>query len=220
MAWIKNLGNVKGDKGDIYSPIITGRDGKLHIEWEKKTYDGTTPPTPKDILIPIYIPSETIDADGCSTFSVSDAIKNEYGDVFPDKRLKVRGPAGGTTVYFETYSFTNYISAGIPDLGDDQPSTNVFYINRTNGEVYIYDGTQFVVLEALAMNDYYTTNQVYTKEEVNAMFDNTLNDVLVHAELIARLHDIEESFSSQYDIEENFSDQNESNNDIEEDEEP
>ena len=43
MTWAKDLGNVKGDKGDIYVPkvINNANTGYTTIQWTKKAYDGT-----------------------------------------------------------------------------------------------------------------------------------------------------------------------------------
>ena len=211
MTWIKDLGNVKGETGDIYIPELTvTEDGLLHFGWTKATeveaQDILT--RGKDLPMPVYIPGNP-DPQGNVTFAVSDAVKNTYGaETFKSKTMNLRGPAGSTTTIFEIQSF----SGDINDVPEEERHTSVFYVEETDQipKVYIYNGIKFIMIEGLDFSNYYTKSETYSKNELDAIF----SEINSQQELTAKLLDIEETFLAFEESNENFNDEeNIDNND-------
>ena len=188
MVWTKDLGNVKGEKGDIFVPKISTIAGKLKVEWEKKTNDIVEEPLPIELPIPIYVPtqSENDRINGNITFSVSDTIQKQYGkedeDVFQSQTFHIKGDAGGTVVGFNIYAFsgdeeiTEYdFTAENNNISDDNekhPNQHTFYIKDDGTEVWIYTPnikeSVFTKLEGMKLDAYYTKTET----------DNRINEKL------------------------------------------
>lgn len=206
MAWIKDLGNVKGETGDVFIPELTvTEDGLLHFGWTRATevdaHDILT--RGKDLPMPVYIPGNP-DPQGNVTFAVSDAVKNAYGsETFKSKTMNLRGPAGSTTTIFEIQSF----SGDINDIPEEERHTSIFYVEETDQtpKVYIYNGLKFIMLEGLDFSNYYTKSETYSKAELDTIFD----EINSQQELAAKLLDIEETFLAFDESDENFSEEDE-----------
>ena len=184
MAWIKDLGNVKGETGEIYIPkISTTNTGKIRIEWERKANDSTQAPNAVEYPIPVYAPRSYDAETGNATFSVSDEVKQQYGNIFQDYNYHIRGQEGKSIATFNTESFT-----GSFDEFKINHTLNqyTFYINRDTTEVYIYDGTDGILLEGMKLDNYYDKTETYNQNEI----DNMFRDISSQVQLIIRLLDI------------------------------
>ena len=176
MTWAKDLGNVKGDKGDIYVPkvINNSNTGYTTIQWIKKAYDATVDEEMQQVHIPVYVPN--YDPDTSNVYH----IKGETG-------------ATGTNA-FAIQPFTGDINN--TPIANRNP--NAFYIESTsNGvtpKVYIYDqaNDRFVNLEGLAFDNYYLKTETYSASEIDSMFTN----ITTQQKLIQQLLDIEETIAA------------------------
>lgn len=179
MVWTKDLGNVKGERGDIFVPKISTIAGKLKVEWEKKSNDIVEQPLPIELPIPIYIPTQTEDdrIKGNITFFVPDTIQKQYGkedeDIFEPQKFHIKGDAGGTVVAFNTYPFPEdeeiaeydftADNNNISDNNEKHPNQHTFYIKGDGEEVWIYtpnfERSVFTKLEGMKLDDYYTKTE-------------------------------------------------------------
>ena len=184
MTWAKDLGNVKGDKGDIYVPkvINNSNTGYTTIQWTKRAYDATVDEEMQQVHIPVYVPNYDPNTDGTFT----DISSNVY-------HIKGETGAAGTST-FAIQPFTGDIN----NTPTANRNPNAFYIESTsNGvtpKVYIYDqaNDRFVNLEGLAFDNYYLKTETYSASEIDSMFTN----ITTQQKLIQQLLDIEETIAA------------------------
>lgn len=193
MTWAKNLGNVKGDKGDIYVPkvINNANTGYTTIQWTKKAYDATIDEEMQQVHIPVYVPNYDPDT-GNLTFVLN--TEGTFTDISSNV-YHIKGETGATgTSTFAIQPFTGDIN-NIPTANRNP---NAFYVESTSNDVtpkvYIYDqaNDKFVNLEGFAFENYYLKTETYSANEVDSMFTN----ITTQQKLIQQLLDIEETIAA------------------------
>ena len=193
MTWAKDLGNVKGDKGDIYVPkvINNANTGYTTIQWTKKAYDGTVDEEMQQVHIPVYVPNYD-PATGNLVFELNTTgtFKDISSNVY-----HIRGETGATgTSTFAIEHFTGDIN-NIPAANRNP---NAFYVESTSDgvtpEVYIYDQNRdiFVNLEGFTFDKYYLKTETYSATEIDSMFTN----ITTQQKIIQQLLDIEETVAA------------------------
>ena len=192
MAWTKDLGNIKGEKGDIYVPTVINNEytGYTTIQWTKKAYDGTVDEELQQVHIPVYVPHYdqntgelTFELNTDGTFS--DISTNVY-------TLK------SEAIYKSAFVIKKF-TGDINNVTDKDPSA--FYIEDTQGEdhpkVFIYDenNDDFINLEGFAFDNfenYRLKNDSYSASEIDEMFES----VATRQRIIQQLLDIEETIEN------------------------
>ena len=193
MAYTKDLGNVKGEDGDVYLPDISIKNGKLHFQWVKTPAEEVEHrlTQEKDLNIPVYVPTE-MNNNGDLTFSLTQTVIGTDGNPLPnDKTFHVKGEKGDTgATAFRIESIDQYPTVNDIPIADRREDT--IYVKGTKAWVYkpnINDPTaeQFFMLEGIDLSNYYTISQTYSSSEVNQMFA----DVTSQVELMHMLLDVE-----------------------------
>lgn len=193
MTWAKNLGNVKGDKGDIYVPKVINNEhtGYTTIQWTKKAYDGTVDEEMQQVHIPVYVPSYDANT-GNLTFVLN--TDGTFEDISSNV-YHIKGETGATgTSTFAIQSFVGEIN-NIPAANRNP---NAFYIEDVSGDtipkVYIYDqeNDRFINLEGLGFQNYRLVSDSYSATEIDTMFSN----VSEQQKIIQKLLDIEETIDA------------------------
>lgn len=193
MTWAKDLGNVKGDKGDIYVPkvINNANTGYTTIQWTKKAYDGTVDEEMQQVHIPIYVPSYDAST-GNLTFTLN--TDGTFEDISSNV-YHIKGETGATgTSTFAIQSFVGEINN--TPVANRNP--NAFYIEDVSGDaipkVYIYDQEhdRFINLEGLGFQNYRLVSDSYSATEIDSMFSN----VSEQQKIIQKLLDIEETIDA------------------------
>lgn len=192
MAWIKDLGNVKGETGNIYVPKIEIQNDVLRLTWEEKTPEeaAATIMEGQDIPVPVYVPERTNNDDDSITFDVLPKVKEKYGNnTFQSKTFDVRGPPGGATTILQIDFFEGDNIQSYFENNNLIPKENTFYVQRTTSsedpKVYIYNDSKFIKMEGMDLSNY------YTKTEVETYVNNKISEVNSQAELALRLLDID-----------------------------
>ena len=193
MAWAKDLGNVKGDKGDIYVPkvINNSNTGYTTIQWTKKAYDGTVDEEMQEVHIPVYVPNYN-PTTGDLVFELN--TNGTFTDISSNV-YHIKGETGATgTSTFAIETFTGDIN----NIALANRNPNAFYVESTaNGvtpKVYIYDQTnnKFINLEGFAFDKYYLKTETYSSTEIDNMFTN----ITIQQKIIEQLLDIEETIAA------------------------
>lgn len=186
MAYTKDLGNVKGDDGDIYLPNISINDGYLYFRWVKTPANEieNVLTTEKRLNIPVYVPG-TMDEYGDVTFSLTETVRDINGTPLPNKKFHLKGEKGdtGNTAFRIQHVAENSVDQ-IP-VADRR--TDTIYVKNT--KAWIYDDIEeaFFMLEGIDLSDYYRKSETYNKSEIDTMF----NEVTAQVELAYKLLDIE-----------------------------
>lgn len=158
MAWIKDLGKVKGENGDIYTPNIETNKNKATIKWNKQLDADSSDSLEQSFIIPVYVP--TYDkTEGKLIFELNTSGTLDV-DTYTLPLLKVQETINNG---FELRPFT-----GDPNnIENKEPG--VFYIEDTDNDnyrVYIYDTSKnkMVAIEGLAFDDF---DNYYTKDQID-----------------------------------------------------
>lgn len=181
MAWTKNLGKVKGETGDVYIPSVElDKNGYLSFTWKSK--DTGQIITEKKIKLPVYIPTES-DEDGYINFTATGPVVGADNTPAPSTiSFYVKGDKGDSTPTHFQFQF--------PAVSNkeqiENPQQDVFYV--INKKVYVYNGDSFITMEQFDFENYYTTEQVYSMEEIDGM----LRDITNQVDLAQKLYDIDE----------------------------
>ena len=192
MAWVKDLGRVKGDNGDIYIPSVNIEDGQMVFSWNKASYDNEHEYllTSQPIKIPIYVP-ELINGETL-IFKLSTPVKNIDGTNFPNEIIagNIKGDQGPEgNVKINLYHVPEDREITDPTIPRE---TDTIYIQ--NSKAWIYDETlsdaenPFVLIEGMDLSGYALKNDVYTKAQINTMFENVTSQL----QLLALLYDIDQ----------------------------
>jgi len=193
MTWAKDLGNVKGDKGDVYVPKVINNEntGYTAIEWTKKAYDGTVDEEIQQVHIPVYVPNYDPDTGNLNFILNTEGTFEDISSTV----YHIKGETGATgTSTFAIQSFVGEIN--------NTPATNrnpnAFYIEDVSGDaipkVYIYDqeNDRFINLEGLGFQNYRLVSDSYSAAEIDTMFSN----VSEQQKIIQKLLDIEETIDA------------------------
>ena len=193
MAWTKDLGNIKGDKGDIYIPNITTNKntGYTTIEWTKAPHNDEMDNNVQKINVPVYVPNYN-EQTGDLTFELN--MDGTFTDI-SNETYHIKGETGATgTSTFAIQPFTGDIN----DTPTEDRHNNAFYVETTaNGvtpKVYIYDkdNDKFISLEGFNFDNYYLKTETYSARDIDSMFTNITNQ----QKNIQQLLDIEETIES------------------------
>lgn len=186
MAYTKDLGNVKGEDGDIYLPSISIKDGYLNFKWIKTPAEQIENrlTEEKNLNIPIYIPSE-MDANGNVTFSLSQTVRDINGNILPNKTFHLKGDKGdtGNTAFHVQHVTENSVN----DIPVANRQADTIYIKGTKAWFYDTEAQDFFMLEGIDLSDYYRKSETYNQTEINNMFTEITSQV----ELIHMLLDVE-----------------------------
>ncbi len=97
MAYQKNLGKVKGDRGNSFKPTVEMINDQLKITWTEQISNANTPSSSYDMVdIPIYIPRLTNNSDlyfekqNASTAEASMYLGNIRGAAGADGQMRIR----------------------------------------------------------------------------------------------------------------------------------
>ena len=193
MAWAKDLGNVKGDKGDVYVPrVINNKNtGYTAIEWTKKPYDGTVDEEIQQVHIPVYVPNYDPDTGNLNfILNTEGTFKDISSTVY-----HIKGETGATgTSTFAIQSFVGDIN----NTPAANRNPNAFYVEDVSGgatpKIYIYDQEKdkFINLEGLGFQNYRLVSDSYSATEIDTMFSN----VSEQQKIIEKLLDIEETIDA------------------------
>ena len=167
MATVKDLGNVKGekgDKGDTYEPVLNNAEGNMVIDWK---VDGVTKFT-NTVYMPYYVP---IKSNGQLKFVKNTTIEGTPEIASFDIENDLRGPAGVVNVEFKN---------SLEDVNNPKGDT-LYIINDSESpnykNVYAYDidkeeNNGWVLLDApLKFDDYILKNEALQR------FNSIENDI-------------------------------------------
>ncbi len=184
MAWTKNLGKVKGDTGDVYIPSVElDSEGFLHFTWTSQDTEEVIKSI--KIPIPVYVPRKY--EDGYITFTATSPIVDPTTNLPKQSEFQyyIKGDQGTPgPVHF----YTTYTQASNPE-DVENPQENTFYI--ANKKVWIYtsiDPLKYEYMEQFDFENYYTIDQTYSSDDIDAMLQSIEDQV----ELAQRLYDIDE----------------------------
>lgn len=186
MAYTKDLGNVKGEDGDIYLPEISINNGYLYFKWVKTPADEieNVLTTEKRLNIPVYVPN-TMTNDGDLTFTLTQTVRDINGTPLPNKTFHVKGDKGdtGNTAFRIQHVSEN----NVDQIPVANRRTDTIYVKNT--KAWIYDDIEeaFFMLEGIDLSNYYKKTETYSQTEIDEMF----NEITSQTELAYKLLDIE-----------------------------
>ena len=166
--WIKDLGNVQGEKGDTYIPEVVNNvdTGFSAIKWVKKPYDFVSENEyVQPINVPVYVP--TYDTE---TGQLSFTLKTDGNFSNINNTYTIQSVTQVESVFqFQTFT------GNIEDINEEDKNSSTFYIENTNQSiprVYVYDENEekFINLEGLAFSGYYLKTETYSADEIDQMF--------------------------------------------------
>lgn len=197
MSYTKNLGRVKGKKGNYFTPQIFIEEGQLHFKWiETETANEESQGNAFDIPIdvPIFIP-EYNSSTGNLSFKPTVPIKDRNTLITPDNAssmysFHIKGEKGDPGVVKLNMVHTNKTIAQLRTQLEEETlndnisfSSDTIYFTTTEDinieDAYIYDDTKndFFMMEGIKLSEYYKKNETYSKEEVDDFID-TQNEYL------------------------------------------
>lgn len=202
MAWIKDLGRVTGNDGNVYMPTVDIKNGQFVFKWELKTAEEALDAlqSEKSLTIPVYVPEQSSQDKeaGQMTFKLTIPIKDAEGNYLSQtKTVYVKGEKGDTgTSEFSIYDLEN---EGISIMNTDDIPSNIPVTDRNTWSIYIYKkdawlwtGSDFFMMEGIKLDGYCKTSDVYTRTEIDEMF----SDIESETEKILLLYDIDNSVSN------------------------
>ena len=186
MAYTKDLGNVKGDDGDVYLPDISIYDGYLRFRWVKTPAEevANRVTEEKNLNIPVYVPGN-MDNDGNVTFSLTQTVRDINGNVLPNKTLHLKGDKGDPGN--ASFRIQHVTQNSINDIPVVDRRTDTIYVKDTKAWVYDANAQNFFMLEGIDLSDYYRKSETYNRTEIDDMF----NEITAQAELMHMLLDVE-----------------------------
>lgn len=189
MSVIKDLGRVKGEIGDTYIPKITEEDGQLIFSWEKISYTESKEADLENYVFnfPMYVPEmngtnlsfrltkPALDTDGTALPSIIPC-----GNIKGDK-----GDEGIIRYNIEQIS---------PNIEITDPSitrkNDTLYVQGKKAWIYDENATDpenpFILIEGMDLSAYALSADVYTKNDIDDMFDGVTRQI----EKIAQLYDV------------------------------
>lgn len=222
MAYTKNLGRVKGEKGDLYYPNLSYQDGQFIFAWRREN-DTFIDNTPKQLTAPVLIP--TYDSEtGNLKFVPNVPIRDNNGNLISTNvadtpyNWHIKGDKGDNAVAEFDINHTNKtLEELIIDLRTQRGTisseelkqiynSSTLYIvkpdsnSTSSADIYVYDDAddindsdRFIKIEGMDLSDYYRKNQLYNREEIDDMFDTQQQ----YLQAILRLLDVEDN---QYEL--------------------
>ena len=182
MALMKDLGRVKGEDGNIYVPNLSIRNGKLYFEWVETEPDVNGEISPVEIPTPFYEPSKQSNGHTIFILKNGNGINNDGTALQPEIDIgDITGPQGeqGPPGQIEIYHVPS--NTDITELSSDQRNVNTIYVQGS--KAWIYDPSlensenPFVMLEGMDLSGYARTEDVYTKQQINTMFNNVTAEI-------------------------------------------
>lgn len=199
MSYTRNLGRVKGEKGNYFIPTVSidKNNSKLSFHWEEtivaneELQDDNSVTT--SVEIPIFIPNYNRDTGELSFTPTVPVIKDglvvNAGD---DTQFKwnIRGPKGDSGTVSLKMEHTNktieelenQLETELEQLENEEIEeisfqTDTIYFTTTNDQnienAYIYDNIKksFFMMEGISLSEYYKKNETYNKTEVDDFID-------------------------------------------------
>lgn len=204
MAYSKDLGRVKGDKGNVYVPSLAVENGYLILTWTETFDNDRLEEYESRVKLPVYYPTKTYDANnneirGTITFvpNIDVVPGNDETRVFDV--LGPQGPEGKIQMDVEVITdkggYTDILDiitnqTKKPDPLHPEPLENVIYVIDNNAYIYDeqYDEKVFLLEKFIDLSQYYTKNETYSQAEMNEMFRETAS----YMELMLLLLDVNE----------------------------
>lgn len=215
MAYTKNLGRVKGEKGDLYLPQITyTNDGKINFNWDKIVDEASENSITTTFQAPVFIPEYDSESGICrfvpnmpvqinNEVITEDNVGERYawsikGDPGQDGKTKLNIEYTGKTYEQLLNELETRKNNGTIDQYFES-STLYMVKSQSNpteeADVYAYDDKEekLILIEGIDINQFYKKNETYNQSEIDNMFDIQQN----YLQEIFNLLDIEDS---QYEL--------------------
>lgn len=199
MSYTRNLGRVKGKKGNYFIPTVSidKNNGKLSFHWEETIVANEESQSNNSVTtlveMPIFIPNYN-SGTGELSFTptvpfIKDGLVVNAGD---DTQFKwnIRGPRGYPGTVSLKMEHTNktieelesQLETELEQLENEEIEeisfqTDTIYFTITNDQnienAYIYDNIKksFFMMEGISLSEYYKKNETYNKTEVDDFID-------------------------------------------------
>lgn len=174
MAYQKDLGRVKGDKGNVYVPNLTIENGYLVLTWTETIDNNRADEYVSRVKLPVYYPTKSGDqlvfVSNSSDVVVGQDLNLRF-DIKGDK-----GDPGDVKLRTEHVSNLETLLSHPANIRED-----TLYITENNGYVYFIsiEGTEAnpiytpIKLEGINLDNYYTKLETYSRTQIDDMFNGT-----------------------------------------------
>lgn len=192
MTYTKNLGRVKGEKGDIYYPNLSYEGGNFKFTWTKEE-DALMPEEGyTNLRIPIFIPNYDSNS-GDLKFIPNIPVLNENGEIISTDAIEspyqwnIRGPKGDTARFDIKYTNRTYnelLSYLHQGNNSEYFNSSTFYMVKSSNandeaDIYVYDDEanteagepELIKVQGIDLSDFYRKSQTYSRNEIDEMFD-------------------------------------------------
>ena len=189
MAYQKDLGRVKGDKGNVYVPNLTIENGYLVLTWTETIDNNRADEYISRVKLPVYYPTKSGDQLVFVSNSSDVVVGQDLNLTFDVKGDK--GDPGEMKLRTENVSSLESLLSTPENIRED-----TLYITANDGYVYFINiegegaNTTYtpVKLEGVNLDNYYTKLETYNRTEI----DNMFYDTATYMALMFQLLDVQE----------------------------